>query len=107
QDAPSTEAELAAEGATAILGAMATGDALPAKPDTAAPPPEAGGPFGLDLGSIAGASMKLYGEWARIILGLGEREVPAKDARFADPAWREHPLYRRLGQGYLAFCEAV
>jgi polyhydroxyalkanoate synthase len=107
QDAPSAEAELAAEGATAILGAMATGDAPSAKPDTAAPAPEAGGPFGLGLGSIAGASMKLYGEWARIMLGLGEREVPAKDPRFADPAWREHPLYRRLGQGYLAFCEAV
>jgi polyhydroxyalkanoate synthase subunit PhaC len=24
------------------------------------------------------------------------------DARFADPAWRDHPLYRRLGQAYLA-----
>ena len=59
------------------------------------------------VADLAGASLKLYGEWARTMLGLSEREVPAKDPRFADPAWREHPMYRRLGQGYLAFCEAA
>jgi poly[(R)-3-hydroxyalkanoate] polymerase subunit PhaC len=33
---------------------------------------------------------------------------PAKgDTRFADPAWREHPLYRRTGQAYLAAERAV
>ena len=34
--------------------------------------------------------------------------APARgDARFTDPAWREHPLYRRLGQAYLALENSV
>ena len=59
------------------------------------------------VAGLAGASVKLYGELARTMVGFSERDVPAKDPRFADPAWREHPMYRRLGQGYLAFCEAA
>ena len=56
---------------------------------------------------LATETMRLYGDWARTMLGKSEREVPAKDPRFADPAWRDNPLYHRLGQGYLAFCEAA
>ena len=56
---------------------------------------------------LATETMRLYGDWARTMLGKSEREVPAKDPRFADPAWRDNPLYKRLGQGYLAFCEAA
>ena len=59
------------------------------------------------VAKLATESMRLYGEWARTMLGTSEREIPAKDPRFADPAWRDNPLYRRLGQGYLAFCEAA
>jgi polyhydroxyalkanoate synthase len=34
--------------------------------------------------------------------------TPAKgDKRFADPAWREHPLYLRAGQAYLATENAI
>jgi len=34
--------------------------------------------------------------------------TPAKgDTRFADPAWREHPVYRRAGQAYLAAEQAI
>ncbi len=34
--------------------------------------------------------------------------APAKgDTRFADPAWRDHPVYRRLGQAYLAAEKAI
>ena len=39
--------------------------------------------------------------------GKSERELPQKDWRFADPAWKDNPLYNRLAQGYLAFCESV
>ena len=56
---------------------------------------------------IARESAHLYGEWLKILLGASDREVPAKDQRFADPAWRENPMYKRLGQSYLAFCAAV
>jgi polyhydroxyalkanoate synthase len=57
--------------------------------------------------ALASATMRLYGEWAGVMLGASGREVPTKDPRFADPAWRDNPLYRRLGQGYLAFCDAA
>ncbi|HEU0203770.1 MAG TPA: alpha/beta fold hydrolase [Burkholderiaceae bacterium] len=57
--------------------------------------------------SFANESLRLYNEWARTMLGLSDREVPAKDPRFSDPVWRENPLYKTWGQGYLAFCEAV
>ena len=52
-------------------------------------------------------STHLFGEWLKIIAGQSTREVSAKDWRFADPTWREHPLYKRLAQGYLAFCDAI
>ena len=57
--------------------------------------------------ALAQESVQLYGEWARTLFGLSSREVPQKDPRFADPAWRDNPLYRRLGQSYLAFCDAI
>jgi polyhydroxyalkanoate synthase len=53
------------------------------------------------------ANARLYGEWLKIMAGQSAREVPAKDWRFADPTWREHPIYKRTAQGYLAFCDAV
>ncbi|HET9977148.1 MAG TPA: hypothetical protein VFQ20_06920, partial [Burkholderiaceae bacterium] len=56
---------------------------------------------------LATESAQLYGSWVRSMLGFNDKEVPAKDPRFSDPAWREHPLYRRLGLSYLAFCETV
>ena len=57
--------------------------------------------------SIARESARLYGEWAKIVWGSSEREVPVKDWRFADAVWRDNPAYKRLAQGYLAFCDAV
>jgi polyhydroxyalkanoate synthase subunit PhaC len=30
-----------------------------------------------------------------------------KDKRFTDPAWSEHPVYRRIAQGYLALVEEL
>src|SRR5258706_3065029 len=68
---------------------------------------EAGSQSGRRAAELASAAMRLYAEWARVMLGRSNRELPAKDPRFSDPAWRDHPLYRRLGQGYLAFCDAA
>ena len=61
----------------------------------------------LNAESLARESKRLYGDWLEIMLGTSEREVPVKDSRFADEAWRDNPMYRRLAQGYLAFCDAV
>jgi polyhydroxyalkanoate synthase subunit PhaC len=56
---------------------------------------------------IARESIRLYGEWLKIMWGLSDRELPSKDARFADGSWRDNPVYKRLAQAYLAFCDAV
>ena len=55
------------------------------------------------------------GSWTRTLArdlagAAAGRQVaaPARgDTRFADPAWRENPLYRRLGQAYLVTGNAV
>lgn len=57
--------------------------------------------------NLARETANLYREWLAILFGTSAREVPAKDWRFADPAWREQPMYKRLAQGYLAFCDAI
>lgn len=50
---------------------------------------------------VAADAPALLLEWAKVALGLSEVAFDERDKRFADPAWREHPLYRRLGQSYL------
>lgn len=57
--------------------------------------------------AIARESAKLYGEWLKIMWGSSQREIPQKDWRFADPAWKDNPFYKRVAQGYLAFCDSV
>ena len=57
--------------------------------------------------ALARESAKLYTEWLKIMWGKSEREIPQKDWRFADPAWKDNPLYTRLAKGYLAFCDSV
>jgi polyhydroxyalkanoate synthase len=46
-------------------------------------------------------------EAASIIRGSSERRPPKGDRRFADPAWSENWLFRRLVQGYFALGETV
>ena len=57
--------------------------------------------------ALARESAKLYGEWLKIMWGKSEREIPQKDWRFADLAWKDNPFYKRLAQSYLAFCDSV
>jgi polyhydroxyalkanoate synthase len=57
----------------------------------------------MDPGLLAAQAPALAAELVKVALGLSDVTFPARDARFADPAWRENPLYRRVGQGYLAW----
>jgi poly[(R)-3-hydroxyalkanoate] polymerase subunit PhaC len=42
------------------------------------------------------------------LIALGRSGIaPSTDRRFTDPAWSGHPVYRRIGQQYLALCRAV
>src|SRR2546423_909689 len=65
--------------------------ARPATAATAACPPA----------RLAGAGLRLTGELASAAAGAAKREPERGDRRFADPAWAENPIYRRVLQGYL------
>jgi len=57
--------------------------------------------------AVAREAGRLARELLRISLG-SSTVAPAKgDWRFADPTWRENPLYRRVGQAYLAFAGSM
>jgi polyhydroxyalkanoate synthase subunit PhaC len=43
------------------------------------------------------------GELTKIALGASQLWFPPQDKRFADPAWRERPYFRMLGQTYRLF----
>jgi len=49
----------------------------------------------------------LASELARVAAGRSALSPARGDRRFADPAWSENPLYRRLAQGYLALEKAI
>jgi len=44
---------------------------------------------------------------AKVALGRSPVQVPARDRRFADPAWQSNPLLRRLVEGYLVWSHAL
>jgi polyhydroxyalkanoate synthase len=46
-------------------------------------------------------------ELARIAAGRSQVEPRPRDRRFADPAWRENPLYHRIGQSYVAAADVL
>ena len=52
-------------------------------------------------------SLRTMARLGGVALGTGKVELPERDKRFADPAWRENPVYRRLGEGYVVFSEAM
>jgi polyhydroxyalkanoate synthase subunit PhaC len=52
---------------------------------------------------VPGAALELL----RIALGTSEVAPDKRDKRFADPAWRENPLYRMMMQTYLYYGSRV
>lgn len=60
-----------------------------------------------DAKTAARETRELAGHIVDILRGTSDIEIAPKDRRFKDPAWRENPFYRRLGQTYFAFCDAV
>ena len=56
---------------------------------------------------VAAEAPRLAAELILIALGITAVELPEQDARFADPAWRDNPLYRLIGQSYLAWEQTV
>jgi poly[(R)-3-hydroxyalkanoate] polymerase subunit PhaC len=49
----------------------------------------------------------LVGEVALVLAGRSDRKPEPADRRFLDETWRDHPLYRRWMQAYLAWREAL
>src|SRR2546426_375858 len=58
-------------------------------------------------GPLAHATLVAVGELARIATGRSTVQPGPRDARFANAAWSENPLYRRLAQTYLTWAEAM
>jgi polyhydroxyalkanoate synthase len=42
-----------------------------------------------------------------VALGSADVSLPERDKRFQDPAWKENPVYRRIGQSYMTWVEAM
>ena len=53
-------------------------------------------------GPVGREASRLARDVAGIVRGTGEFLPSPKDKRFAVAAWTQNPVYRRLGQGYLA-----
>ncbi len=53
-------------------------------------------------GPVVRESGRLAAALTRIARGTDDLRPHPKDKRFSDPAWGESPVYRRLGQGYVA-----
>jgi polyhydroxyalkanoate synthase len=95
----------------------AVGEPLPADEDEALDVVENGEPIGIPSftgilkgigaalaqpGPVTRGAGRLAADWASIARGTDEHRPSPRDKRFADPAWSVNPVFRRLGQGYLA-----
>src|SRR3954451_10000990 len=58
-------------------------------------------------GRVTRESAGLGMELTRVAIGRSSVEPARGDWRFKDPAWRENPVYRRVGQSYLAGARAL
>jgi polyhydroxyalkanoate synthase subunit PhaC len=56
---------------------------------------------------IASQARALVRELADVAAGASAVAPARGDTRFADPAWQANPVYRRLGQAYLAASDAI
>lgn len=59
------------------------------------------------LARSAGRTKALATELAKVANGSSDITPARGDTRFADPAWTSNPVYRRLGQAYLATAQAI
>ncbi len=50
---------------------------------------------------------KLGADLGRIWFGESDITTDASDSRFKDEAWQDHPFYRRVGQSYAAWSQAL
>ena len=57
--------------------------------------------------SVGTRMMQLGMELAQIAGGISAIEPEPGDRRFTDPAWHEHPLFKRVMQSYLAWRHAM
>jgi polyhydroxyalkanoate synthase subunit PhaC len=55
---------------------------------------------------LAAEAPRLAAELLKVGLGSSTLKL-SEDRRFADPAWRDNPFYRLIGQGYLAWEQSV
>ncbi|MDP9428467.1 MAG: alpha/beta fold hydrolase [Actinomycetota bacterium] len=56
---------------------------------------------------VAARARSLAGQLAQIAAGTCDLAPSSRDKRFADPAWKENPVLRRLVQAYLATGETA
>jgi polyhydroxyalkanoate synthase subunit PhaC len=57
--------------------------------------------------AVAREGARLTAEVTKVALGRSEVAPDRKDWRFKDPAWTENPVYRRVGQAYLASSQSL
>jgi polyhydroxyalkanoate synthase len=56
---------------------------------------------------VAREAGRLARDTVRIAAGKSARAPAKGDRRFTDPAWSQHPVFRRLCQEYLSLCESA
>ena len=57
--------------------------------------------------AVVETASQLLSDLVSITFGSSQIEPAPKDARFKDDAWRDNPIFRRMGQGYLAWGKSI
>ena len=61
----------------------------------------------IDPRAVAIETMSLSAELFKVAIGTSDITPDKRDWRFKDEAWQSNPVYKRLGQSYLAFCKGA